>query len=120
MGLVCHSGLFCLAVDRVLDRLLCHDWWVVGGGFWHCLFRLTTVVGDVHQVVCFGCWFVCLGIVKLSMLSCHGGKTAAGVDFIVLGHVFLLVPANCITISPAAFIHVLLAPFISSLMLVFN
>ena len=109
-----------LAADGILDGSLNHDWWSVGGGFWCCSFCLTTVVGDVHQVFCFGCWFVCLGIIKLSMLSCHGGKTAAGVDFIVLGHVFLLVPANCITTSPAAFNHVLLAPFISSLMLVFN
>ena len=78
MRLVCCSGLFCLAADRVLDGSLCHDRWAVGGGFWPCSFRLTTVVGDVHRVVGFGCWFACQGIVKLSMLSCHGGKTAAG------------------------------------------
>ena len=71
-------GYCSLAADGVLDGSLNHDWWGVGGGFWHCSFRLTTVVGHVHQVVCFGCWFVCLGIVKLSVLLCHGGKTAAG------------------------------------------
>ena len=33
VGLVCHSRLFCLVVDGVLEESLRNDRWAVGGGF---------------------------------------------------------------------------------------